>query len=306
MLKGKPLARRIRQFALFAILAAVLASCKGNAHSQLYSHGDLYANSPGIIDTVSVGGPVLYMLRNIRENVNYSLRTQIAPGSTVQMDVYVSQAAFDNGEAAISSTAMAYLPPYDTTPEMVFITLSSGDYALVVSGIAASPGFDVIYMQDLRLLSAGQDYLSTLTTSTVDPASYTSGTVAISPGYQQVYSGSSITVPGTYTISLYSTFASATTATISYPQLFVYGDSYGDRELTIRNLLYSVTSNSTEFIFSSFVTSTTTDTNVYSTSTTTTYPVSSAVISNVTFTGNVPFILLKGVAQVDYILTVSP
>jgi hypothetical protein len=145
------------------------------------------------------------------------------------------------------------------------------------------------------MTSAG-DYLKTFTT----PTSFTSGTVLIGPGSLHVYSGPSITPPGTYSISLFSMFTTSLTTTLSYPQMFVYSD----KSLTIRSLLYSVTSTTTEFISAAFSTFPS-GTNVYST-TSTTAPSASAVISNVTFTSNGPYILLRGAAQVNYTLTVGP
>lgn len=303
MVKGKILTRRIRQLAFIAVLAAALASCKGNDGGGSLSRGDLYPNGTETFGSVVEGGQCFYVLRNIKAGGSYTLRTQIAPGSTVRMDVYTSETAFKNGAAPIlpDETPGYDLPPNDTIHELVFSPVASGDYVVVLSGTAASDGFGTLYFYDLRLMTSANDYLKTLATSTLDPLSFTSGTVLIGPGSLHVYSGPSVTPPGTYAISLFSMFTTSLTTTLSYPQMFVYSDN----SLTIRSLLYSVTSTSTEFIFSTFSTIPS-GTNVYSTTTSTTVPVTNSVISNVNFTSNGPFILLRGAAQVNYTLTVGP
>lgn len=297
MLKGNILARCIRQLVIISVLAAALASCKGNDGGSL-SRGDLYPNGMETFGSVAEGGECFYVLRNIRVGGSYTLRTQIAPGSTVRMNVYTSETEYKNGAAPFppDETPGYDLPPNDTIHEVVFTPLTPGDYVVVLSGTAASDGFGTLYFYDLRLMTSAGDYLKTFTT----PTSFTSGTVLIGPGSLHVYSGPSITPPGTYSISLFSMFTTSLTTTLSYPQMFVYSD----KSLTIRSLLYSVTSTTTEFISAAFSTFPS-GTNVYST-TSTTAPSASAVISNVTFTSNGPYILLRGAAQVNYTLTVGP
>jgi hypothetical protein len=297
MKKGRHLVRLIRQLVFIALFAVALASCWGNDGGGSLSRGDLYPNGTSVNGSVAEGGECFYVLRNIKAGpdpvVNpytYTLRTQIAPGGTVRMDVYTSEAAYKNGQKAITPLeTLAYSAfPNDTMHEVVFSPATSGDYVVVLSGTAGTDGFGTLYFYDLRLMTSAADYLRTLTTSTLDPASYTSGTVLISPGYMHVFSSPVVTA-GTYTISLYSMINTSPAATISYPQMFVYSDG----SLAIRSLLYSVTSNSTEF-------------NIFSTATGTSFSSSSAVVSSVTFTSGGPYIMLRGIGQVDYTLTVAP
>ncbi len=160
-----------------------------------------------------------------------------------------------------------------------------GDYLVAVSGVSTT-NKAMQFFYDLRIMSP-TDELASWTTSTAPPELGYHTTVLPASDIN-VYSGASLTTSGTYTITL----TSLATTTSGYPHVFVYGDD----QLTIGSLLFSSVSTSTGFSISSF------DQGALLSSTSSEL----SVISNIAFSTGGPFIVVRGVTNVEYTLKVDP
>lgn len=305
----------LKQTLVGALLFAALFACakKHTDGGGLRSLGDLTVNRPGFDGSVHEGTKVLYTLKGIHENQNYTLRTEIALTSigsltadgTLRAFIYTSADAFRNNPDDIVASAV----PANNNPNIYEVNFtarpnSSGDYVVVISGDPGSvPGIQFFY--NLRLMSADPSadppVLSSFTTATI-PAFAEQLVNPLNPGYLNIYNGGAVSSSGTFTISLISN----ATTTIANPQIFVYLDS----TLTVSSLMLSSIPTTTQFVITSFnagVPVTTNETNIN---------VNTNVISNVTFTTQAddginhiggPFIVLKGfVSAVTYTLSISP
>ncbi len=296
----------IAKFTLLTLLALGFAAC-GKSNPGL-SLGALGVNGPGIDGSVPTGTKRVYTLLNINAGQNYTLRTEIAtlgtdttPDGTLTVSIYESEAAFKS-DPTTSVTTLAPLDPQTNFPyvyEANFQAPSSGNYVAVISGTSLTNS-TTQFFYDLRLMSADPAAVPSVLTSFATTSVPASQTVAINPGYIQVYNGNTITSSGTYSINLKTTV----TATVAYPQLFVYKDS----TLKTESLLYSSVTNSINFIVTDF--------NFTTSPTSTPRPTdpnnnlaSGVTITGVPFTsgtttGN-PFIVVKGTSAVTYTLTVG-
>ncbi len=285
-----------RNLLTVAAVTVLLASCGGYKSSGPQPTAVLTVNGISVSSSVEIGSVRIYTLSNITSGNQYLLRTVIAPGGSLTASVYTSMSSYKAGEAAVV-TAVGVVP--NEFYEASFTAASSGDYVVVLSGTPVSTADTALYFYNLRLMSATGSALSTFQTPTVVPlTSAATATGTVFPDSLIVYSGSTITPPSS---PFYSITLSAATDTISYPQMFIYNDS----SLSLESLLYSVITNTpfTEFTISNFASNTT-----ISTFPTTSLLASTATISAVSFpTGSGgPFILLRGVSQATYTLTVGP
>lgn len=291
------------------LFAALFACAKKHTDGGgLRSLGELNVNGPQFDGSVHEGTKVLYTLKGIHENQNYTLRTEIAlrpdgsstkPDGTLTVDIYPTADAFRNDPGSPLKSALALPAPNSNIYEVNFDAPSASEYVVVLSGKSDSvPGIQFFY--NLRLMSADPTVLSSFTTATI-PASAEQLVNPLNPGYLNIYSGGTITPSGSYNITLVSN----ATATQVNPQIFVYLDS----SLTVSSLMLSSIPTATGgFVITTFnagdvVTTTELITNV-----------NTNVISNVTFTNQAddgngvggPFIVLKGVVSaVTYTLLIS-
>jgi hypothetical protein len=279
-------------FAVALLLALLLVSCKGNEVTGPQPFGTLTVDGVAINGSSDVGSVRIYTLSNITAGNKYMVRTTILAGGVLRVAIYSSFFAYKAGVAPIA-VADDVIPNYFY--EASFVAPESGDYVAVLSGVPspASPSLTSIYFYELRIMS-GTANLSTFQSPTVIPlVTAATGTGLIRSGNLKVYSGADITPSGTYDVVLTSS-----TVTLSHPQMFIYRDD----SLSLASLMYSVISSTDWFTVSTFPsTPTTTPTSSYLSST--------ATVSAVTFTsgpGGGPFILLKGVSQATYTLSVGP
>ncbi len=296
----------IVKLTLLTLLVLGIAACEKKSTSL--SLGAIIANGPGIDGSVPAGTERVYTLLNINANHNYTLRTEIptlgtdtTPDGTLTVSIYESEAAFKS-DPTTSVTTLAPLAPQTNFPyvyEANFQAPSSGNYVAVISGTSITNS-TTQFFYDLRLMSADPSGIISFATTSVSAFQ----TVAINPGYLQVYNGGQISSSGTYSINLKTTV----TSTLAYPQLFVYRDS----KLKTESLLYSSVTNSMNFIVTDF--------NFTTSPTSTTRPpdpnnslASGVTITGVQFTSGTgtttppgsPFIVVKGTSAVTYILTVE-
>ncbi len=276
-----------------AVTAVLLSSCKGHESPGPQPFGILNVNGPSVNGGVEVGGVRIFTLAGITASSTYLVRTQIAEGGNLQASIYSSFSAYRQGQPPVTTTVSG-VP--NLLYEFNFTSTVAGDYVIVLTGTPASPTFSTLSFFNLRLMCADTNanavglFQAPTVTSSVEPA-FTTGTVY--PDSFVVYSSTSISSSGTFSILLTSS-----TLTISYPQMFIYDD----KSLRLENLLYSVISSSETFTVSIFSTHTPT------TVPTSSFPSATLSVPSVTFpTGtNGPYILLRGVSQATYTLTVTP
>ena len=269
----------LRHISLLLLLGAVLFGCGDHSTNGLKVTGDLLVNGPGVNGNVQANGRRVYAFRNVVAGNHYTVRTQIAPGGTLTGDIYENDQDCLNSGPTV--TSLVSHGTYTNIHEASFTALSSGDYFIALSGIP-KPEVDSLYFYDLRLLSSSATTsFATAPTGTIIAAN----TTTITAGYVHLYSGSTVTPPGTYTVNL----TSASTTTMGNPQMFIYGDP----SLSTESLLSSSYSASSQYMITTYAT------NTFST-------VESPVneISGLPFSAGGPFILIKGYTTIEYTLTV--
>ncbi len=288
---------------VLAVAVICFASCGKNNNTSA-SLATLQVDGPGVDGSVPKGTTRLYTLANISAGLNYTVRTSIAtlgtdttvPDGTLTVSIYESEDIFKSNPA----NSFAVLTPSTKYPyiyEINFDAPSSGNYVAAVTG-ASQTISDNQFFYDLRLLSASDLYLvpfASYMTSTLPAASPLINT--LTAGYLNVYSGGSLTVSGSYPIKIIPNPLSAITATISYPQLFVYKDS----SLKTDSLLFSSVTNSMDFII--------TDLTGSAPVTLPSDPnnnITSGVTITALFSSGAPFIVVKGTSTAQYYLTVGP
>ncbi len=283
--KGHSLIHIIEALAVLVAVAFLVSSCRGSQKPGPQPFGVLIVNGPAANGGVELGGVRIYTLAGIIAGDRYLVRTSVAPGGILQASVYTSLSAYKTGVPPLATATAVAQDNY----EIPFTATETGDYVVVLSGIPSSTAFNTLSFFNLRVMSAS--VLSTFETPTVT-ASPATATGTVFPDSFVVYSGATITPPGTYSILLTSS-----TLTISYPQMFIYADD----SLSLGSLLYSVIASSTSFtVYSGFQSGgTPTTIPLFST------PSSSSTVTSVTFTGGGPFILLRGVSQATFTLEVS-
>lgn len=273
----------VRLLFLAVILSVVAAACGNHANDGLRLTGSLIVNGPGMNGNIQANTKRVYALTGIVQGNNYTVRTVIAPGGTLTGDIYQTREDYLSSSPTLSTYPLVSNSTATCIHEVYFTAQSSGDHYLALGGV---PGPDVnsLYVYDLRLLSSSvTTTLATAPTSTV----YAGNTASIVAEYLHIYSGATVSPPGTYTVSL----TSKSTSTLGNPQMFIYAGP----SLTADSLLYSSISTSMDYTIHTIVSGGTTS-------------VSSPVnaIPNVSFSASGPFILLKGNASVDYTLTIGP
>ncbi len=293
--------KSIVKLTLLALLVLSIAAC-GKKSTSL-SLGAISANGPGIDGSVPAGTKRVYTLLNISAGQNYTLRTEIAtlgtdtttPGGTLTVEIFESEDAFKNNQSP-ENISVAPLTNYPYIYEAYFNAHTSGNYVAVISGTSFTNSITQFFY-DLRLMSADPEAVPPVLTSFATLTVPASQTVAINPGYIQVYNGGQISSSATYSINLKTTV----TATAAYPQLLVYKDS----TLKIDSLLYSSVTDSMNFIITDFTSSP---------PSTRPLDLNNTLASGVTITGvpftsgtltGSPFIVVKGTSAVTYTLTVE-
>jgi hypothetical protein len=292
---------------LVAVLILVaLFSCakKHTGGGGLRSLGDLTVNGPQFDGSVHAGTKVLYTLKEINANQNYTLRTEIglrsdgsstSPDGTLTVKIYTSADAFrNNPDDIVASANPAINNPNIYEVNFTALPNSSVEYVVVISGDPGSvPGIQFFY--NLRLMSA--DRLKTFASSVISPGSpaYDAQlTTPLSPGFLNIYNGGTIDPSDIYSITL----TSNATTTIANPQIFVYLDS----RLTTNSLLASSISTTTDFVVTRFSDGVPDNAHAEHRN--------DNVITGVTFTSGAegPFIVLKGsvISAVTYTLSVGP
>ncbi len=246
------MSRTNRPLILLVVLVLVVASC-GKKSTSL-SLGGLSTNGPGIDGNVPVGTKRVYTLLNLNQGQNYTVRAEIATlGSdttvadgTLNIDIYTSEEAY----LTDPSSPFVSAAPSQTFPNIYEVNFTAGvpgDYVAVMSGASISvPNLQFFY--GLCLMSADPNAPAATTPLTpfgtlTLPASQT---LAINPGYIQVYNGGTLSIGSSATLTV--SLKSQVTSTPAYPDLFIYSNS----SLTTGSLLYSSTTNSTEFIITDF------------------------------------------------------
>ncbi len=261
------------------ILCSVVVACGSNQAKGFRVTGTLTVNGPGVNYGVLPGGTRVFALPGIVAGNHYRLRTQIAPGGTLAGIVYETQQAYLDSAPTI--TALASHPTYTYLYEADFTAPSTGSYLIALSGTPVS-NVESLFFYDLRLLSSSET--TTFAAAPTAPA-VAANTASIAAGYVHIYSGSTISSAGSYTVSL----TTAATTSISNPQLFVYADA----SLATDSLLYSSYATTEAY-------------KIYSAASDTTYDSQTNEIPDIAFSATGPFILIKGNASVEYTLTVSP
>ncbi|HEX9135558.1 MAG TPA: hypothetical protein VF905_01270 [Nitrospirota bacterium] len=306
----------LKQTLVGALLFAALFACakKHTDGGGLRSLGDLNVNGPQIDGSVHASTKVLYTLKEINENQNYTLRTEIglrsdgsstSPDGTLTVKIYTSADAFRNNPDDIVASPAAPAINNPNIYEINFKALpnSSGDYVVVLTGNSESvPGIQFFY--NLRLMSADPTALAGVLTAVTSNETGTTYEIQhanpLNPGFLNIYNGVASLGTSTIAIDLVSgtiNLVSNATTTIANPQIFMYLDS----TLTVSSLMLSSIPTTTELVITSF------NAGIPVTTTKTSINVNTNVISNVTFTGGGPFIVLKGVASaVTYTLTIGP
>lgn len=300
----------LKQTLVAVLLLTALFACTKNqtGGSELRSSNDIIVNGTGFDGSVHAGTKVLYTLKDIHENQNYTLRAEIGltsedgltfrPDGTLTANIYVSADAFRNDSTAPFRSAVPAIIGSNIY-EVNFSAESTGDYVVVLSGDSSSvPGIQ--FFSNLRLMSAdptaNPPVLSSFTTATI-PASAEQLVNPLNPGYLNIYNGGAVSSSGTFTISLISN----ATATIANPQIFVYLDS----TLTVSSLMLSsiptTTQTTTQFVITRFSAGVPDDEHAEHRD--------DNVITDVTFTSGAegPFIVLKGfISAVTYTLSIGP
>jgi hypothetical protein len=273
-----------------ALAVAGAASCSKSANDGIPSFGDLLVNGPGIDGSVKTGAQRFYMLKSINNGQRYTIRTGIgllADGTTdgfLTVSVYAGEAAVKNKLPPEPVSIVPLSAPYGNVYEGSFTAQApTGDYVIVLSGESSDNG-GVQTFYDLRIMTTDAAAL----TPFAQPSVPASDSQLLNPGYLAIYSGAAITSTGTFTVGL----TSAATATILYPQLFIYGDG----SLSLGSLILSSIPTSTNFNVTTFTSGAAV-----------TVSQDADVISGVTFTGGGPYIVLKGIGLAQtYTLSVVP
>ena len=283
------MSKAIQQLAVLMVFVLSLVSCKGTEAQGPQPYGTLTVNGAPVNGTVEIGNVRIYTLSGIVSTNRYLVRTTIAPGGSLSGSIYASFFDYKIGAGAVGQLTGKV---DNTLYETFFDAASSGDYVVVLSGVPALDSLSQtsVNFYDLRLMSATGPALSTFQTPTVTATSAVA-TGSTSSHRINTYDGFKITPGGIYDVVLTSS-----TVTLSYPQMFIYGDN----KLTVESLICSVTSATIPDMFKI---------SDFRTGPTFSYFSTTATVSAVDFTKGIagePSILLKGVSNATYTIEVGP
>jgi hypothetical protein len=282
----------IVRLTVLATLVLYLTSCGSSSNSGAL--GELFVNGPGIDGNIPTGTTRFYILKYINEGQIYTLRAEIpalllpdgseTANGTLTVAVYSSESAYENN---LPPEQVSVIPStrFPWVYEGFFTAAVSGDYVAVLSGNSLT-NKDVQFFYNLRIMSADPVGIQSFVTPTV-----LASNKSIIPGDLAFYNGGDVTSSGTYSLRL----TSNASTTAGYPQLFIYSNNM----LKADDLLYSSVTNSMNFNITSFPSPTGQGVTISS-------PVD--VISGVTLTSasDGPYIMIKGVSEVTFSLSIEP